>query len=196
MYCSNCDKEIPDCVESCAFCGSQIPQDQEAQHPNTQIAPELEPPKKKRTGLIIGLVIGFVLLLAALGIGGYFIAKASIDSSGNKSANESKDEETVKTMAGRYAIVSVKANDKTYSNETLVTALEGMGRTTDDMAIELKDDGTFTMGQTGASYSGTFTISGNAISVKTHGGISYTGKINGNQIELTLFGMVFIYEKQ
>jgi uncharacterized membrane protein YvbJ len=124
MFCPNCGKEIPDCVESCALCGLQVPQDQEAQYPNTQIAPELEPPRNKRTGLAIGLVAGFVLLLVALSIGGYFIVNASTGSPDNKSENESRYEKSVKAVAGRYAIARIRTADKFFSDEALVTALE------------------------------------------------------------------------
>ncbi|MBQ7059979.1 MAG: zinc ribbon domain-containing protein [Firmicutes bacterium] len=57
MRCPYCGNDVPDEFRFCSRCGNQLP-------PPMIVDPE--PPKKKKTGLIIGLSIGGVILIAAI----------------------------------------------------------------------------------------------------------------------------------
>ena len=57
MRCPFCGNDVPDQFKFCSRCGNQLP---------APMIVEQEPPKKKKTGLIVGLSIGGVILLAAI----------------------------------------------------------------------------------------------------------------------------------
>ncbi|MDR0308951.1 MAG: zinc ribbon domain-containing protein [Coriobacteriales bacterium] len=219
-----------------------IPQVQEAQNTSAQG----NPPKKK-TGLIIVLVVGLVVIFVAFGVGGYFAVKAWTNNADSKSASVSKDEtadsskndtgtngssdnsgstgtddskssgnsdnksnnnngsngnggnvdKTVEAVVGKYVMVGTGTTGYVIEGKEFEDSLGSMGYTVDDLMMELKDDGTFTMNLFGTTYKGTFTLNGNAISMKSYGTELYTGEISGNRITFTgKFNMVLIYEKQ
>ena len=57
MRCPFCGNDVPDEFKFCSRCGNQLP---------APMIVDPEPPKKKKTGLVIGLSIGGVILVAAI----------------------------------------------------------------------------------------------------------------------------------
>lgn len=96
MYCRNCGQPVEENSTFCKHCGAALaggapgtrpegfsaafPQ---ATHPGLQPQP-LPPSSPRRTGLIIGIIAGVLVLLAGIGVGVYFLVR---DRSGETTAS-------------------------------------------------------------------------------------------------------------
>ena len=105
--------------------------------------------------------------------------------------------------AGTYKFKSMSASGVSYTRETFQAFLDlaaGMGgeklNVDDVMKFELTNDGKFTMDIYGEDEAeGTYTLSGDKITLTGPDGSSIDGTLKGNELTLTMEGETIVFEK-
>ena len=128
MFCNKCGSQVPDGMNFCNNCGNpmanaapQAPQQPMYQQPPMQqpmyqppVAPieQPEPPKKKNTGLIIGIVAGVLAVIVAA----VLVWGLAFDGFGLKDKDDDKDEKKDSTTTS--AVAESNTNNADVNNQT------------------------------------------------------------------------------
>lgn len=118
MVCQNCGTQLPDGTPSCPTCGAQF-MAQPASNPNDALFNQASytaaaPAKKNNTGMIIGIVVALVAIVAIVLIAGNLLGGSEYD--------------------GKYKFTSATSMGMTFTAEQM----EEMSGDSFDMTLEIK----------------------------------------------------------
>ena len=197
-FCTNCGAELPEGAKFCTECGAKVfePENQEqaqpAQVPDFPVQGYYPPPvsvenqdssgsktgepgftfqnagKKKNTGLIVGVVILGVVLVAAL----VFILASMLGNAGAASAG--------KDILGRY--------------EGVRCFIDGIDIGAEDEWVELKSGGKAQLHLLGDTYNGKWTLDGENLTI-TESGDEYFGTLRDGVMTVDFYGMAYTFAK-
>ena len=197
-FCTNCGAELPEGAKFCTECGAKVfaePEKQEpaqpAQVPDSPVQGYYPPPaggenwdsssktgepgftfqnagKKKNTGLIVGVVILGVVLVAAL----VFILASMLGNAGAASAG--------KDILGRY--------------EGVRCFIDGIDIGAEDEWVELKSGGKAQLHLLGDTYNGKWTLDGENLTI-TESGDEYFGTLRDGVMTVDFYGMAYTFAK-
>lgn len=196
-FCTNCGAELPEGAKFCTECGTKVqePVNQQLEQPiQASVSPvqgNYPPPagaetwntgktdpqpgftmgnggQKKGAGLIIGLAVLGVALVAAL----IFVLASMMGSFGTASAD--------KALLGRYEGVSC--------------FVEGINIGAEDEWVELKSGGKAKLHLLGDTYNGKWTLDGESLTM-TESGDEYYGTLRDGVITVDFYGMAYTFAK-